>query len=354
MSFEDGWAAMNLEMPARVPRTEYSAEGHWELLRAVTGIAVGADSPEPLRRKAQQRFVGPEGWNYDLFWSTLIGGAELGPWKTSMGHAEYAAGGADFDTRIQSPFTSPEDVLRFDPEAAIGPPDPVATVRRFNEHYAANRRGRPGGVNMTGVYTTCVSGLIDLFGWDLLLTAAGLDPDGFGALTDRYGRWIGHFFDALAACDAPVVMVHDDIVWTEGPIFHPDYYRAHVFPHYRRFFAPIRGSGKKILFTSDGNYTAFVDDIAACGVHGFVMEPTTDMRLVAERYGRTHVFVGNADTRILLSGTRAQIRAEVERCMAIGKPCPGFFMAVGNHIPANTPVANALYYDEVYRQLSRR
>ena len=32
----------------------------------------------------------------------------------------------------------------------------------------------------------------------------------------------------------------------------------------------------------------------------------------------------------------------------------GFFMAVGNHIPANTPVENALYYNEVYEELSRR
>lgn len=37
MSCEDGWAAINLEMPPRVPRTEYSLEGHWGVLRAVTG-----------------------------------------------------------------------------------------------------------------------------------------------------------------------------------------------------------------------------------------------------------------------------------------------------------------------------
>ncbi|HHV94754.1 MAG TPA: hypothetical protein GXX47_09510, partial [Firmicutes bacterium] len=75
---------------------------------------------------------------------------------------------------------------------------------------------------------------------------------------------------------------------------------------------------------------------------------------VAERYGKTHVFMGNADTRILLSGSKEQIRQEVERCMRIGKKCPGFFMAVGNHIPPNTPVENALYYNEVYEELSRR
>lgn len=34
--------------------------------------------------------------------------------------------------------------------------------------------------------------------------------------------------------------------------------------------------------------------------------------------------------------------------------CPGFFMAVGNHIPANTPVENALYYNEVFEQLRSR
>ena len=113
-------------------------------------------------------------------------------------------------------------------------------------------------------------------------------------------------------------------------------------------------AGKKVLYTSDGNYSMFIDDVAETGVHGFVLEPDTDMAAIAEKYGKTHSFIGNADTRILLNGTKEQIRAEVERCMAIGKNCPGFFMAVGNHIPPNTPVENALYYNEVYEELSKR
>ncbi len=40
--------------------------------------------------------------------------------------------------------------------------------------------------------------------------------------------------------------------------------------------------------------------------------------------------------------------------MNIGKSCPGFIMAVGNHIPPNTPVENALYYNEVYEELASR
>ena len=207
---------------------------------------------------------------------------------------------------------------------------------------------------MTGIYVTCMSGLIDIFGWDILLSAAGMEPDEFGALTDRYVAWIGQYFEALALSKAPVVMIHDDIVWTSGAFLHPDWYRKYIFPNYRKLFRPLLDSGKKIMYTSDGNYTQFIDDIAASGIHCFVMEPTTDMKYIAEKYGKTHAFIGNADTRILLSGTREDIYNEVRRCMDIGKGCPGFFMAVGNHIPANTPVENALYYNEVYEKLGRR
>ncbi len=352
MSYEYGIAALNLERPPRVPRTEYSAQGHWPLLTAVIGREVSQDSPAAERESAQRQFY--REWDYALFWSTLVSGAEFGGVRTRMGHAAYASGGGDFSTELSCPFKTPEQVLAFDPWAAYGRRDRSETVGRFEEHYAANLRNHPDGVNMTGIYVTMISGLIDIFGWDMLLLAAGTDPEGFGAVAGRYASWVQQYFEALAEADVPVVMIHDDIVWTSGAFLHPDWYRRHVFPNYRRLFAPLRDSGKKILFTSDGNYTEFIDDVVACGVHGLVMEPTTDMAYVARRYGQELVFVGNADTRILLSGSKPQIRAEVERCMAIGKSCPGFFMAVGNHIPPNTPTENALYYNQVYGELSWR
>jgi len=354
MSFDDGWAAIHMEMPARVPRTEYSAQTNWALVRQVTGINVDNDSTPEEQLKARQAFIAPSAWNYDFHWNTLIGRLEFVEMCTSMGHAVYADGGVDYRDDACCPFRDAEEVLRFDPWDAFGKKDAAELRRRFETHYRDSCQAQPDGVNMTGVYISCVSGLIDLFGWEMLLTAAGTDPVRFGALTNRYCSWVQQYYDALAEADVPVVMMHDDMVWTEGAIFHPDWYRAYVFPNYRRLLAPLIDAGKKIMFTSDGNYTEFIDDIAACGVNGFVMEPTTDMRYIAERYGKTHVMVGNADTRILLSGTREAIRLEVERCMAIGKGCPGFFMAVGNHIPPNTPVENALYYNEVYEELSRR
>ena len=353
MSFADGWAALNLEMPARVPRTEYSlAEYHFPLIKRVTGIAA-SDASAPAE-KARARRAMREAWNFDFSWSTYLYQQHIEKKRTRMGHAAYGETGGDMDARVGCPFESAEEALGFDPLAEYGPIDKAALTRAFEEHYRENVRALPNEVNMTGVYSTLISGLIEIFGWSILLEALGDDAAGFGAVANRYADWILPAFEALADADVPCVMVHDDIVWTSGAFVNPAWYRKYVFPNYKRYFRPILESGKRLVYTSDGNYTAFIDDIAACGVHAFVMEPSTDMAYIAEKYGKTHAFIGNADTRILLSGTPEAIRAEVRRCMDIGKSCPGFFMAVGNHIPANTPIENCLIYQEEYEKLSRR
>lgn len=352
MSLSDGMAAINLEMPPRVPRTEYSADQHWELVSAVTGIKVTPQSNDELKSKASLEFI--RRWNYDFIWTTLIGKHIFNGKRTNMGHAVYVADGADFDNNISQLYKDPVEALKFDPWEIYGEKDIGSLTEDFNKHYRSHCSKFPDAVNMTGIYVTCMSGLIDIFGWDMLLLAAGTDPAAFGEVANRYAGWIMQYFEALAASEAPVVMIHDDIVWTAGAFLHPDWYRKYVFPNYKKCFAPLLESGKKIMYTSDGNYTEFIDDIADCGIHGFVMEPLTDMKYVAEKYGKTHVFIGNADTRILMSGSKEDIYNEVKRCMDIGKSCPGFFMAVGNHIPPNTPVENALYYNEVYEKLSKR
>lgn len=353
MSYTDGWAAINLEMPSRVPRTEYSIDHyHTAALRHVSGLPLTANSPAEMRKEASKIFR--RKWNYDFCWNTLINNQPFGDLHTSMGHASFAENGRDINRQISCPFEEPEDVLAFDPMEAFGPVDIAAARDDFNRAYADTRRELPDEVATTGIYTTLVSGLIELFGWDMLLLAAGVDQPGFGEVANRYARWMQGYMEALAESDAKCVMIHDDICWTRGPFIHPDWYRKYIFPNYKTYFAPILESGKKLIYTSDGNFNAFIDDLADCGIHGFVLEPHTDMKYIAERYGKSHVFIGNADTRILLSGTREAIESEVRRCMDIGKSCPGFFMAVGNHIPENTPLENCLIYNDAYERMSRR
>ncbi len=206
---------------------------------------------------------------------------------------------------------------------------------------------------MGGVYITVLSGLIEIYGWETLLLALA-SPRELARVMDAYVEWVSQFYRAYARTGIPVLMCHDDICWTSGPFASPEWYRRDYFPRLGRLLAPWKEAGKKVMFTSDGDTTVFFDDLVACGCDVLVMEPQADMALFAQKYGRTCGFVGNADTRVLLLGGRDDIRREVERCFAIGRACPGFVMAVGNHIPPNTPVDNALWYDECYRKLAPR
>jgi uroporphyrinogen-III decarboxylase len=106
-----------------------------------------------------------------------------------------------------------------------------------------------------------------------------------------------------------------------------------------------------VLYCSDGNFTAFIDDLAAAGADGFIFEPLTNLDLVVERYGTSKVIMGSkVDCRTLTFGTPDDIRAEIDATLAIAKDCPGFVFAVGNHIPSNVPVDNALFYIDHLRR----
>lgn len=352
MSYLDAMSAINLEMPDRVPRTEYSVDSNWELIQKVTGISVTSASSEIEKMKASSAFR--TAWDYGFRWNILTDFNFLDKCRTKMGHAEYNSGGTDFDNEISCPFEEPEEAFDFDPMEVYGKLNHSKLVEDYNKNYAQKCAESSDLVNTTGIYITMVSGLLEIFGWDMMLMALGIDSKAFGETANRYANWIQQYFNALADCDAPVVKIHDDITWTSGAFTNPAWYREYIFPNYKKLFAPLREAGKKIIFTSDGDFTEFIDDIADCGINGFVMEPMTDMKYIAEKYGKTHSFMGNADTRILLSGSKEDIYNEVKRCMDIGKNCPGFFMAVGNHIPDNTPIENALYYNECFEKLRKR
>lgn len=350
MSYADGWAALNLQKPPRIPRTEASV--NYFVMSAVTGIDVNVRSPGETQLEAVQKFV--KAWNYDMLFGCAVGYDILQKKYTSMGHAVYDQFGIDYDEKIFCPWKDVEEVFAFDPWEIYGPLDRKAMTDRFNGHYRGQVAAFPDLVNMTGIYTTLMSGMIAIFGWDMLLTAAGTDPKRFGEVVNRYAGWIQQYYDALGESEAPVIYSHDDMVWTEGAFTNPAWYREFVFPNLKKLWAPLVESGKKVIFFCDGNYTEFLDDVAACGNSAFWFEVFTDLPTVIDRFGRTHAIIGNVDVRVLTFGTKQQIRDEVRRCMDLGRDCPGYFMCCSGHIPPNVPVENALYYNEAYEKFSRR
>ncbi len=345
MPYERGLAAIRLEMPDTIPHTEYVS--HPKLVKHVTGI----DPDEPGKGgEAGREFY--RKLHYDLVWRTDSPAFEKAP-EAWMGSARYSE--KQELKAATYPFKSEEEVLSYDPVKSIGVPDREDTRKLFEENWRKTQEDLPMLVVPTGYYNTVFTWCIKSFGWNLFMSSAMADPVRFDRVLEGFFQLSKPIFEASAQIPGlPAFICHDDIVWTAGPVFNPNWYRRYIFPRYKKLWAPLREAGIPILFCSDGNFTAFVDDIAEAGANGFIFEPLTDLDYVADKYGKTHVIIGNADCRILTYGTRDEIVAEVKRCADIGRKLPGYFFAVGNHIPYNVPIENAMLYFELIEEMGKR
>ncbi|MGD2175555.1 MAG: uroporphyrinogen decarboxylase family protein [Candidatus Brocadiaceae bacterium] len=346
MSRQTGMDALLLRAPGLTAHTEYCSNE--ALVRAVTGL-------DPRRDElAWARFF--DAWELDFLWHVNDGPV---PWSqrgrtTDMGHAEFLEDGRDRRPARPCPFTALEEVWEFDAGAEYGLPDSNGLVEYYEQWHAADRERHPGQLCPGGYYKTIVSGAIEAFGWDMLLSAAS-DRRRFEHVLDGFFQLSLHHFRAWAQTGIEAFICHDDMVWSEGPFMHPEIYRSAIFPRYRELWRVLHEKDKVVLFCSDGDYTMFLDDLADAGADGFIFEPLVDFETVVRAFGDTHVIMGSmVDCRTLTFGTRTQIAREVDETLELAAGCPGFFFAVGNHIPSNVPLENAIFYFDYLRESWRR
>ena len=346
MSYQIGIDTIHLRPTPRLAHTEYCSNA--ALMRHVTGDpSAGAHGRFYDPSAGKVRFE--DLWAYDFIWSINDGPID---WAaagriTDMGHAEFLEGGVDMRQPVECPFKDVEEVLAFDAVEEYGLPDFDELVDFYEQHWQKGQKESfPNQVFTGGYYKTIVSGAIQSFGWDMLLEAAA-DRERFAKVLDSFYRRTLFHMQAWAKTSCEVVIQHDDFVWSQGPFMHPDIYRETIIPRYAELWKVLREAGKKVLFCSDANFDIFVDDIFNAGAHGIIFEPMMDIDTIVEKYGKTHVIVGSkVDARTMAFHGKDEIRKEIDDTLAIAKDCPGFMFAIGNHLPSNVPVENALFYFE--------
>ncbi|MCD6519623.1 MAG: hypothetical protein J7M05_06845 [Anaerolineae bacterium] len=341
MSYQIGIDAFRLRSTPRLAHTEYCSNA--ALKRVVTGLP----DDDPNQEREFYRL-----WECDYIWSVNDGPE---PWKkrgrvTDMGHSEFLEGGVDLRQPKPCPFKTVEEAWAFDAVAEYGLTDFETLVAYYEQWYQEKQQAFPEQVVSGGYYNTLISGAIAIFGWDMLLLAAS-DQRRFAKVLDSIFQQSLHHFRAWAQTSIEVFMCHDDMVWSQGPFMHPDFYRAEIFPRYKELWSVLKKAGKIVAYTSDGDWSMFLDDVVEAGADALCFEPMVPLELVVQKYGQSHCLIGSkVDARTLTFGTREQIQAEIDATLALAKGCPGFMFAVGNHIPSNVPVENALFYFEYLSQ----
>ena len=266
--------------------------------------------------------------------------------------AEWGIGGTVWHNPVE--FTCPEDVLNYQPlredfHTVYGELKHQRSIAEMAQEFGENHRAAQARVGEVGLVpagfgTTLFQYGIAIFGWEAFLETAGLYPKEYKALLDQFAEISIKVTTAWSQTDAEVFWSHDDLAMTRGTVFHPDWYRENIIPWYKEIWAPLKRRGIKVVFVSDGDYSALLDDIIAAGADGCFSEPLVDIALLVEKFG-DGILVSGADTRILTTGTPADVEEDVRRKMAIGRRANRLcFMAAGG-TPQNCPMANmeALY-----------
>lgn len=311
--------------------SEYSLEYHTPLMEKHTGLKAG--HPE-LHRRTYEVF------GIDFLFYTHDGPIDWGEKGriTNMGHATYATGGSDQHDAHPSPFHTEEEVWAFDAVEEYGLPDFDELVHYYEHWYRDTQRALPGQLVPGGYYKTIVSGAIQSFGWDMLLTAAS-DAVKMEKVFDSFYRRTLYHMKAWAKTSAPVVIQHDDFVWTTGAFMMPDIYRKVIIPRYAEMWKALHAAGKKVLFCSDGNFMEFARDIVEAGADGLIFEPVNDFDWMVDNFGKTSCLIGSfVDCRDLTFDKWDKVRIDIDRTFERLADCKGALLAVGNHVPPNIPI----------------
>lgn len=255
-------------------------------------------------------------------------------------------------------FKSEEEVLKYNPFEDIEERVRIVGKKYRQESIDVAVEGQKlaGDTTLvTGLYYTMLfQCFIMAFGWEMFLITAAAEPERFKNTIELFTRFSANNAEEWAETDIPVFFCHNDLAVSRGLVFPAEWYRVNIIPNYERIFEPIKKSGKKVIFVSDGNYSELIDDIFAVGVDGIMIDNYVELEPVLRKYGDKKVIVGNASTQVLTEGSKEDVYREVKRCADLGKRYPGYFFKSAGDLPQNIPLNNIEYYFEICNQLGKR
>ena len=267
-------------------------------------------------------------------------------------------------------FRSPEEVFSFSPlehSSNLGT-SPLVVLETDNYAtediiYERHRRDYPkewgdkapeGSTAPAGFYNTMFMWPLLMFGWELFLQCC-LD-ERFDRIMDEFAEINRRVFGAFARLPVNFIVCHDDIMNNRGPICSPAWMHKYIFPRYEEFWSILRAAGKQVIFMSDGNMTAYADDVIACGARGIISEPSTDYKKIARDHDAENLFLaGEGDNRVLTRNDPDEIDAMVRSMVDTARMTAGYMMCIGNQIPWNvTPEGIKRYLDRSAEWAVRR
>jgi len=135
-----------------------------------------------------------------------------------------------------------------------------------------------------------------------------------------------------------VCFMGDDIAFKTGPLLSPAWMREHYFPRLARICDAVHGKNIRILFHSDGDLNAILDELVEAGVDGLnpiEVLANMDVGEIHRRYPRLFMVGGIDVSQLLPLGSPAEVRDAVRKALddAEGRIMIGSTTELHNEVP---------------------
>lgn len=197
------------------------------------------------------------------------------------------------------------------------PPDAGQDLRADYHRDMLDMQSRLGGAVLCNFSGTGFCGVFDAMGLELFTYFSMDYPDVLAEFMKLSTQHELARIHAVADVElSPVILIPEDFSTKQGPIFPPEFLRAHHYPYVKSLTEAWHAHGVKVIYHSDGNYRKAIPDLIDCGVDGFYcLEPACGMDIVElKRTYPAMVWAGGIDGVDLMErGTPEQVRVEVHR-----------------------------------------
>lgn len=327
-SYERTIAALNLEVPDRVPLLEWSINS-----KVIEEIEPGMSNHDFMAKYLDV---------VTTFWSPDSEGIMVDEWGVTRDFS-----GQDFAIPIDYPIKSHEQLKDFDP------PDPMNDDRLDDLRVLVD--------SYEGKKATCfMIGTVFFRAWSLVgmqefFKIMKRDPEFAFALLNMSFDYNYRLTEEALNIGADIVMCGDDLAYKKGLLISPDDYHTFLHPYYKKISELIHSKGGYFIKHTDGNIWSIMDDlIFDIGIDCInPLEPVAGMEIgeVKEEYGDDVCLCGNIDCGDLLSfGSTDEVIREVKDTIDKTAPKGGFILASSNEIHASVNPENFMAMIETTKE----
>ncbi|MBN1863469.1 MAG: hypothetical protein JW808_01070 [Victivallales bacterium] len=171
-------------------------------------------------------------------------------------------------------------------------------------------------------------------------------------ILENANRWGQRCVDA----GSELLILANDVAFNQGSFLSPPLFSEFITPYLRRHVERLKRLGAWVVFHSDGNLSAVMDQIVSSGIHG--LNPIDamagmDIAEVKRLYGDKIALFGNVRCDLVHKGTVEEVRESARYCLENAKKGGGLVYTCSSEIFVDSPWENCLELESAWRKWGR-